>query len=93
MGRHITYRELSQEAESWGVNAFDSAEKAVESLVGKPERGLIDRGSLLRIAAAVEKQAKEIAALRREMKEMMAFWKELRADYRKQKGIDDGDKS
>lgn len=84
----ISYIELSILASSWGKKVGTGPERDEEIrklLKENPVVGNVDRGSLLRIARATEATQREITGLRKEMKVMMAFWKELKQAYLAQK--------
>lgn len=83
------YVELSRLAKGWGKASPETKpqdEVIRESLSG--DFSAVDRGSLLRIADASEEVAREMKLFRKEMREMMQFWKELRKECREQKRID-----
>lgn len=88
-----TYVRLSRQSESWGISVPETEPitTTIRDHLTK-EFSIVDRGSLLRIAAASEQQnqashdlVREMKAFRKEMKEMMKFWKELREEYKRQK--------
>lgn len=88
------YKVISDAAAAWGIVAAN-LNQAVQFSVTDPKLlgfGPVDRGSLLRIAVATENNteaisrlANSVSRLAKELKEMMGFWKQLRADYMRDK--------
>ena len=90
------YYRIAAMNDTWGLEMDEglSSGEVIAKVLKRPEQpwGLLDHGNLIRVARATEmaaahvaKLAREMHLFRKDMREMMKFWKELRQEYRRQK--------
>lgn len=88
--------EFARKYDGWGQfrDSNESTDATIRAyLTAAVTPSLIDRGNLMRAAKAAEETAAAVKALAselrkhlKEQKEMMKFWKELRAEYQRNRG-------